>query len=156
MTRQADRNAERQDPKGLGPEGMRAAVCGADAPTTSPMDKTVEVSQAAREEEIAWALLLGEYPEGTDRYAGLLAKRGTTLVHASAAIRAILSTTRATQPEAALREALACVDGDAEWLCNQLEQWPTRVHPERTTNISYLMKSAAKVIRAALNDHRHG
>jgi hypothetical protein len=49
MTRQADRNAERQDPKGLGPEGMRAAVCEADAPNTSPMDKTVEVSQAARD-----------------------------------------------------------------------------------------------------------
>jgi selenocysteine lyase/cysteine desulfurase len=34
------------------------------------------------------------------------------------------------------------------WLVEQLEQWPTRVHPERTTNIEYLMKEAAKRIRS--------
>lgn len=34
-----------------------------------------------------------------------------------------------------------------DWLVDQLERWPTRVHPERTINIEYLMKEAAKEIR---------
>lgn len=36
------------------------------------------------------------------------------------------------------------------WLVEQLAAWPTRVDPEKTTNIEYLMKSAA----AALRDER--
>lgn len=39
---------------------------------------------------------------------------------------------------------------ESNWLLDQLEQWPKRVHPERTTNIEYLMKSAAERIRQAL------
>ena len=52
--------------------------------------------------------------------------------------------------DAGLVEALKTVDGDWKWLCNQLERWPTRVHPDRTTNMTYLHESAAKIIRAAL------
>jgi hypothetical protein len=38
-----------------------------------------------------------------------------------------------------------------DWLVRQLEAWPTRVDPEKTTNIEYLMKAAAGRIRQALN-----
>lgn len=51
----------------------------------------------------------------------------------------------------ALGEALKRVDGDWKWLCDQLEQWPVRVHPERTTSDSYLRECAAAIIRAALS-----
>jgi hypothetical protein len=38
-----------------------------------------------------------------------------------------------------------------DWLVRQLEAWPTRVDPEKTTSIEYLMKAAAGRIRQALN-----
>lgn len=37
------------------------------------------------------------------------------------------------------------------WLLTQLEAWPTRVDQERTTNITYLMGTAAAVIRVLMN-----
>jgi hypothetical protein len=36
-----------------------------------------------------------------------------------------------------------------DWLVRQLEAWPTRVDPEKTTNIEYLMKAAAKRLSAS-------
>lgn len=36
---------------------------------------------------------------------------------------------------------------DDGWLICQLEAWPTRIDPERTINIEYLMKAAAKRLR---------
>ncbi|MET0363009.1 MAG: hypothetical protein ABW169_00005 [Sphingobium sp.] len=56
-----------------------------------------------------------------------------------------------TTTQAGLIEALDVVDGDWQWLCDQLEQYPVRVHPERTTSDRYLRESAAKIIRAALS-----
>lgn len=38
---------------------------------------------------------------------------------------------------------------DNTWLIAQLKAWPTRVHPERTTNVTFLMAEAAKAIQAA-------
>jgi hypothetical protein len=38
-----------------------------------------------------------------------------------------------------------------DWLVQQLEAWPKRVDPELTTNIEFLMKSAAERIRKAEN-----
>lgn len=40
-------------------------------------------------------------------------------------------------------------EDDREWLIEQLRQWPKRVHPERTTNIEYLMKRAADALSAS-------
>lgn len=37
---------------------------------------------------------------------------------------------------------------DEDWLVQQLEAWPTRVDPEKTTNIEFLMKEAAKRLRS--------
>lgn len=56
-----------------------------------------------------------------------------------------------SQRNEALEEALRCVDGDWEWLCDQLEQWPTRVHPDRTKCESYLRESAASIIRSLMS-----
>lgn len=36
--------------------------------------------------------------------------------------------------------------GDLEWLVEQLARWPTRVNQENTTNIRFLMQSAAATI----------
>lgn len=36
-----------------------------------------------------------------------------------------------------------------DWLIQQLEEWPTRVDPDKTTNIEILMKAAAKRLRAS-------
>jgi hypothetical protein len=46
-------------------------------------------------------------------------------------------------------EALALTDGDPAWLCDQLERWPKRVHPERTTSIRYLDETASAILSAA-------
>lgn len=46
-------------------------------------------------------------------------------------------------------EALALTDGDPKWLCDQLERWPVRVHPERTTSIRYLDETASAILSAA-------
>jgi hypothetical protein len=35
-----------------------------------------------------------------------------------------------------------------DWLIRQLKAWPTRIDPDRTTNIEYLMKRAAAAIEA--------
>lgn len=32
------------------------------------------------------------------------------------------------------------------WLVSQLRRWPARVHPDRTTNLSFIMGAAANVI----------
>lgn len=39
-------------------------------------------------------------------------------------------------------------DRDLNWLVHQLEAWPRRVDPDFTTNVQYLMRAAAKHIRA--------
>jgi len=39
-------------------------------------------------------------------------------------------------------------DINADWLIAQLEAWPKRVDPEKTTNIEFLMKSAAGALKA--------
>lgn len=41
---------------------------------------------------------------------------------------------------------------DRRWLLAQLEAWPDRIDPSRTTSIEYLMKSAAQHIRQARNE----
>lgn len=38
---------------------------------------------------------------------------------------------------------------EGDWLIRQLEEWPTRVDPDKTTNIEYLMKAAAARLRTA-------
>lgn len=38
-----------------------------------------------------------------------------------------------------------------DWLVRQLEAWPIRVDPERTTNIVFLMNEAAKRLRPGIN-----
>ena len=38
-------------------------------------------------------------------------------------------------------------DPEINWLVHQLEAWPSRVHPERTCNLEYLLQTAARVIR---------
>lgn len=48
-----------------------------------------------------------------------------------------------------VEEALALTDGDPEWLCDQLERWPVRVHPERTMSIRYLDETASAILSAA-------
>ncbi|SCW57197.1 hypothetical protein SAMN02927924_01448 [Sphingobium faniae] len=35
----------------------------------------------------------------------------------------------------------------SDWLTLQLEAWPTRVDPKKTTNITFLMQEAAQAIR---------
>jgi hypothetical protein len=35
---------------------------------------------------------------------------------------------------------------DMDWLIAQLRQWPTRVHPDRTTSCSFIMQSAANAL----------
>lgn len=47
-------------------------------------------------------------------------------------------------PNRAIPPAVASDD----WLVRQLEAWPARVDPEKTTNIEYLMKEAAKRLAA--------
>jgi len=42
----------------------------------------------------------------------------------------------------------AAVGDDLEWLMRQLGQWPTRVHPDNTTNARFLMQSAALTLHA--------
>lgn len=49
---------------------------------------------------------------------------------------------------AAAVERNPMTDRHINWLVHQLEAWPTRVHPELTTSITYLMQEAAKTIRA--------
>jgi len=39
------------------------------------------------------------------------------------------------------------------WLIRQLEAWPTRVDPEQTTNVGYLMQEAAKALRSEVSAH---
>lgn len=39
---------------------------------------------------------------------------------------------------------------DLAWLIAQLACWPTRVHPDNTTNMSFLMLSASATLLAAL------
>jgi len=46
-------------------------------------------------------------------------------------------------------DALAKTDNDPAWLCDQLERWPVRVHPERTTSIRYLDETASAILSAA-------
>lgn len=36
---------------------------------------------------------------------------------------------------------------DLNWLIAQLEAWPERAHPGRTTNVEFLMKTAAHALR---------
>lgn len=46
-------------------------------------------------------------------------------------------------------EALAAAGNDPKWLCEQLERWPHRVHPHRTTSIRHLDETASAIITAA-------
>lgn len=49
---------------------------------------------------------------------------------------------------AALASAPSHIEGATDdWLVRQLETWPTRIDPEKTTNVEYLMQEAAKLIR---------
>jgi hypothetical protein len=41
------------------------------------------------------------------------------------------------------------ITDEADWLVRQLEAWPNRIDPEKTTNIEYLMKEAAKRLRSS-------
>jgi len=45
------------------------------------------------------------------------------------------------------RQTEPMVDPEINWLVHQLEAWPHRVDKNMTTNITYLMQQAAKVIR---------
>jgi hypothetical protein len=89
------------------------------------MDKTVEVSQAARDERLALTS------------------------------SALQSTTRATQPEAALREALEAIADPLTYLRKQAEAEGNRLSGMafQIANDPEFLKGIA---RAALKDHRHG
>lgn len=43
---------------------------------------------------------------------------------------------------------------DLLWLIKQLAAWPTRVDPNKTTNISLLMQSAALTLEASSHERR--
>jgi hypothetical protein len=111
------------------------------------MDNTVEVSQAARDVALAY------FRKHDVSWVEHMEKGGThPLVLAFARFEA---TTRATQPEAALREALeeakAALDGIYHYTFdNGLSGGDLRrlVRTEAS--------DAAAVIDAALKDHRHG
>jgi hypothetical protein len=156
------------------------AVCGADAPNTYPMDKTVEVSQAAREMLAGlgnlreqFAQIASMHPNDQPHYPSGVRPFGTgdlrhvieTLDQAIAALA-----TRATQPEAALREALT-----VELLAFALDISagnPASTGPAVNAAIALLERNGIEPrerglffhsrdadlndAAAALKDHRHG
>jgi len=46
-----------------------------------------------------------------------------------------------------MTDKIALAD-DREWLIQQLARWTDRVHPDRTTNITTLLRMAAAALRA--------
>lgn len=53
-----------------------------------------------------------------------------------------------------MRETVAVEQVDREWLIAQLAAWPTRVDPDSTINIEFLMQSAAAALQSSAEQVR--
>ena len=96
--------------------------------------------------EIRWTV--GRYPDAYCLDTGEHFCGGAANKDARAALIVQPLASRAPAPDALAEGRNPMVDPEINWLVHQLEAWPTRVDPERTTNIQYLMTAAAKLIRA--------
>lgn len=114
-----------------------------DAPMPAdPVVALLPVTQADREAAAGW---IGGSPYDVVKAEAEMIRIGQLDNHRL--VQAFARHRTPTPASGDVREVNPMADAHVNWVVHQLEAWPTRVDPEKTTNIRYLMEQAARLIR---------